>query len=131
MSDENVETVRSNYAHLNEFGEPDRGLYADEPILDASRFPGFGTYGSLDDFLAGWHEYRDTFDEYWIELEELLDGKDDRVFAGVRDGGRMKSSGGEVRNRYFHVWQLRAGKFVAWTVFVDRSEALEAAGLSE
>jgi ketosteroid isomerase-like protein len=49
----------------------------------------------------------------------------------VRDGGRMKASGGEVRQRVFHVSELRGGKTVALTVFLDRSEALEAAGLEE
>ena len=40
----------------------------------------------------------------------------------------MKALGAEVRQRAFHVWELRAGKTIAWTVFLDRSEALEAAG---
>jgi hypothetical protein len=29
------------------------------------------------------------------------------------------------------VYELRGGKIVAWTVFLDRTQALEAAGLRE
>jgi ketosteroid isomerase-like protein len=43
----------------------------------------------------------------------------------------MKSSGDEVRQRVFHVWELGEGKVVGFTVFLDRSEALEVAGLRE
>jgi hypothetical protein len=43
----------------------------------------------------------------------------------------MKASGSEVRQQVFHVSELRAGKTVVWTAFLERSEALEAAGLRE
>ncbi len=131
MSRENVEIVRANYDRLNEVGEPDREIYVPDLIADVSRLPGFGIYRDLDGFVTAWREYRDMFDEWWIEVEEVLDGREERVFAAVRDGGRMKSSRSEVRNRLFHVWELREGKIIALTVFLDRTEALDAAGLRE
>jgi ketosteroid isomerase-like protein len=131
MSQENVEIVRGMYEYLNRTGEANREDFGLDAMFDASRLPGFGIYRGFDEFYAAWREYRDTFDEWWIEVEELLDGPGDRVFAAVRDGGRMKASGGEVRQQAFHVSKLRAGKTVAWTVFLNRSEALEAAGLRE
>ena len=129
MSQENVEAIRVLYDHLNRTGEPNREDYAPDATFDASRLAGFGIYQGFDAFSAAWLPYRETLEEWWIEVEELLDGREDRVFAAVRDGGRMKASGGEVRQRVLHVWELRAGKIVAWTVFLDRSEALEAVGL--
>jgi ketosteroid isomerase-like protein len=131
MSQQNVEAIRVFYDHLNQTGEPIREAYAPDATFDASRLPGFGIYRGLDEFYAAWLPYRDTFDKWWIEVEELLDGHRERVFAAVRDGGRMKASGGEVRQRVFHVWELRTGKIIAQTMFLDRSEALEAAGLTE
>jgi ketosteroid isomerase-like protein len=128
MSQENIEVMRVAYDHLNQTGEPDREVYAPDATFDASRLPGFGIYRGFDEFYAAWLPYRDTFDDWWIEVDELLDGEGGCVFAAVRDGGRMKASGGEVRQRVFHVSELRGGKTVALTVFVDRSEALEAAG---
>ena len=131
MSQENVETIRVNYEHLNQTGEANREWYAPDVTFDGSRLPGFGVYRGFDEFYAAWLQYRDTFEEWWIEVDELLDGQGDRVFAAVRDGGRMKASGGEVRQRVFHVSELRAGKIIAQTFFLNRSEALEAAGLRE
>jgi ketosteroid isomerase-like protein len=131
MSQENVEVVRLAYDRLNQTGELPSHHYADDATFDASRLPGFGIYRGFDEFRAAWNQYRDTFDNWWIEIEELLDGTRNRVFAAVRDGGRMKASGSEVRQQVFHVSELRAGKIVAWAVFLDRSDALEAAGLRE
>jgi ketosteroid isomerase-like protein len=131
MSEENVEVMRVLYERLRQTGEPDREVYAPDATFDASRLPGFGIYRGFDEFYAAWLPYRDTFDDWWIEVDELLDGEGGCVFAAVRDGGRMKASGGEVRQRVFHVSELRGGKTVALTVFLDRSEALEAAGLEE
>jgi ketosteroid isomerase-like protein len=129
MSQENVEVVRVQYDHLNRVGEPKSEDFAPNARFDASRLPGFGIYRGLDEFYAAWLQYRDTFDEWWIEVEELLDGQGERVFAAVRDGGRMKASGGEVRQQVFHVLELRGGKIIAQTFFLSRSDALEAAGL--
>jgi ketosteroid isomerase-like protein len=131
MSQENVEVMRVLYDHLNRTGTLNPADYAPDATFDASRLPGFGIYRGFDEFYAAWLPYRNTFDEWWIEVDELLEGEGGRVFAAVRDGGRMKSSGSEVRQRVFHVSDIRDGQTVAWTVFLDRSEALQAAGLSE
>jgi ketosteroid isomerase-like protein len=37
----------------------------------------------------------------------------------------------EVNERVAHVWTLRGGRIVAWHVYMDPTEALEVAGLSE
>jgi ketosteroid isomerase-like protein len=131
MSQENVETIRVVYERLNQTGEANREWYAPDVTFDGSRLPGFGVYQGFDEFYAAWLQYRDTFEEWWIEVDELLDGRGERVFAAVRDGGRMKASGGEVRQRVFHVSELRGGKIISQTFFLNRSDALEAAGLSE
>jgi ketosteroid isomerase-like protein len=130
MSQENVEAIRVVYDRLNQTREANRDWYAPDATLDGSRLPGLGVWG-FDQFYAAWLEYRDTFDEWWIEVEELLDGQGERVFAAVRDGGRLKASGAEVHQRVFHVWELQGGKIIAQTFFLNRAEALEAAGLSE
>src|SRR5512142_3231919 len=109
MSQENVEIVRLQFDHLNRVGEPNREAVTPDAVFDASRLTGFGITRGLEEFLAEWLPYRDTFDEWWIEIDELLDGQHDRVFVAVRDGGRMKVSGAEVRNPVFHVWELRNG----------------------
>jgi ketosteroid isomerase-like protein len=113
MSQENVEIVQAFYERLNQTGEANREDYAPDATFDASRLPGFGVYRGFDEFYPVWLQYRDTFDEWWIEVEELLDGQGERVFAALRDGGQMKASGTEVRQQVFHVWELRGGRFTA------------------
>jgi ketosteroid isomerase-like protein len=78
----------------------------------------------------GFH-YRDTFDEWRIEVEQLIEGRRERVIAFVHDGGRIKGSTREILQPVFHVYEFRAGKVVSLQIFLDRAEALEAVGLSE
>src|SRR6478735_10365514 len=85
MSQENVEVVRTQYERLNRVGQLNQDDSAPDATFDASRILGFGIYRGLDDFLAAWVSYRDTFDQWWIEVDELLDGQGERVFAAVRD----------------------------------------------
>src|SRR6476620_7178629 len=129
MSQENVEAIRVIYDRLNQTGEANREDFAPDATFDGSRLPGFGVYG-FDEFYAAWLQYRDTFERWWIEVEALLSGQGERVFAAVRDGGRMTASGTEVHQRVFHVFELRGGRVIAQTFFLNRDEALEAAGLS-
>jgi len=131
MSGENVEVIRGIFEHLNRTGEQPREAFAEDLTGDASRLPGFGVYRGREEVISAWLAYRDTFDEWRVEVEEVLDGQGERVFAATRDGGRMNASGGEVHNDFFHVYELGGGKIVAWTVFLDRTQALEATGLSE
>jgi len=131
MSQEDVERARAGYEYLNRVGEPNRELLDPQITFDAIGLPGFGSYRSLDAFLTDWLAYRDTFDEWRIELEELVEGRGGRVFVSTRDGGRVKGSNREVFQRAFHVQEFRAGKVVRFRLFLDRSKALEAAGLRE
>ena len=68
MSQENVEVVRAQYERLNQVGQLNQDDSAPDAIFDASRILGFGIYRGLDDFLAAWLQYRDTFDQWWIEV---------------------------------------------------------------
>jgi ketosteroid isomerase-like protein len=131
MSQENVEIVRAGYDHLNQVGEANRELFDPDATIDATRLPGFGFYRDVDAFVAAWLPYRDTFDEWRIEVEQLIEGRRERVIAFVHDGGRIKGSTREILQPVFHVYEFRAGKVVSLQIFLDRAEALEAVGLSE
>ncbi|MGI8461133.1 MAG: hypothetical protein ACR2OC_05785 [Solirubrobacterales bacterium] len=49
-----------------------------------------------------------------------------------REGGRGRGSGAEVQTKpTAHLWTLRDGKAVLMQSYWDRSDALEAAGLSK
>jgi ketosteroid isomerase-like protein len=73
---------------------------------------------------------RETWDDYRLDVEELIDAGD-RVLAVVVRHGRGRVSGAEVSDRIFHVWTFRDGAVVALDSLRDRAEALALAGLAE
>jgi SnoaL-like domain len=75
-------------------------------------------------------EYAAAFENWQIRPEEIVDAGD-HVFAAVRDGGRIKGAKTEIFNRFFHVFTFRDSKVVRFSSYLDRDEALEAAGLRE
>jgi ketosteroid isomerase-like protein len=131
MSEENVEIVRSIYDHFNQIGELKWDLFHSEAVLDASSTPGFGIVRGRDAALAALRDYAAPFEDWRVEPEEIVDAGGSYVFAAVRDGGRIKGTQDEIFNRFFHAWELRDGKVIAWRTFQTREQALEAAGLSE
>ena len=74
-------------------------------------------------------EWDDMFEGLFAEAEELIDAGPDRVVAVVHIGGRAKASGAEVDMRYAVLYTLRDGKIVRGREYVDRAQALEAAGV--
>lgn len=76
-------------------------------------------------------DWLDTFENFAVVPEELLDLGDDRVLAVLRLEGRARQSGLESEFRYASVYRLRAGKLVEVREYADRGEALDAVGLKE
>jgi ketosteroid isomerase-like protein len=134
MSRENVEIVRDS---LTAFAE--RGLDAMVEFWDAD-IDWRAIVGAPDDvgemhgpeavrrYLPDWI---DIFDNVTNVPEELLDIGEDRVLAVQRATGRAKASGVETENRYAVVYTLREGKIVRGREYMDRKQALEAAGQRE
>ena len=78
-------------------------------------------------YFEGW---LDTWDSFQAEPTEFL-ARGDHVVVGEAYKGRGKDSGVEVAMQSWSVSLLRDGKIVRRDEFLDRAEALEAAGLSE
>ena len=77
--------------------------------------------------LARWE---DDWDEYEVMFEAFVDASE-QVVVTARMRGRGRGSGVEVEARMYEVYTLRAGLIVRMDEFAERSEALEAVGLSE
>jgi ketosteroid isomerase-like protein len=138
MSWENVEIVRRM---TDAFKRRDWAA-ATEPLdaemeLDATRSPyaaklGLNhVYRGLEDVTGFWGEWLEAWGEQdWAE--ELIDAGDQVVMVFTGHRLRGKGSGIEVGiPRYVWVATLREGKLVRATFYMDKTEALEAAGLSE
>ena len=132
MSQEKVETVRRAYERVNATLELSRELYDPDVEFDVGDVSvEFGVIRGLEPAQEALREYWQTFENFHVEVIEVLHADEDRVVTFVEDGGRMKGSGAEVWNRLFHVTTFRDGKIVRFSSHTDRNRALEAAGLSE
>ncbi len=72
---------------------------------------------------------REIWGEWRFELERLIPAGD-QVVALVRVVARGSSSGVPLDRETAHVWTLKDGRVARCEVYLDRSEALEAVGLS-
>jgi ketosteroid isomerase-like protein len=133
MSEENVEIVRRSYERVNdgleilplEFFDPDYEFDAREVA------PSFGVIRGYAAVQAALLEYWQTFEDFSLELKDVVHADGERVVTAVRDGGRMKGSDAEIWNDLFHVWTFRHGKVLRLSSHNEKKRALEAAGLSE
>lgn len=73
-------------------------------------------------WLGAWRSFR-------VEVEEIIDGGE-LVVAAVSTDGLGRTSGVEIRQRFFHVFEMHEGRILRMREYLDRDSALEAAGLS-
>jgi uncharacterized protein len=132
MSRENVEAVRSVYDRWSN-GNFQASLDLFDPLALLVQRPGFpeaGTYLGEEEIV----EYTRGFLEPWtriaIEAEDITDAGES-VVAAVRQHGVGGTSGAATEFRYYQVWSFRGRKVIRLENFRERSEALEAVGLSE
>jgi ketosteroid isomerase-like protein len=76
--------------------------------------------------VADWIQ---TMDDWRIEVQELIEGRGDRVLAILRVMARGKGSGVRVDQRSFTVITVRNGKMARIEEHAERAKGLEAAGL--
>ena len=133
MSEENVEIVRRSYELVNdgleilprEFMDPDYEFDARDVV------PSYGVIRGYEAVQAALLEYWRTFEDFSLEVKEVVHADEERVVTAVRDGGRIKGSDAEIWNDLFHVWTFRGGKILCVSSHNEKRRALEAAGLEE
>jgi uncharacterized protein len=79
------------------------------------------------EFMSVWTE---DFADYSVQAERLIDAGDS-VVALLTQSATGKVSGAPVVQEYALIYDLADGQVVRIRGYVDRAEALEAAGLSE
>ena len=130
MSKENVEIVRRVYEAVSANLEvPTELLDPDYEFVDTDMAPAMGVIRGRDAVQEALRDYWETFDDFRVDLKEVLHADDDHVVTAVQDGGRMKGTDTQVWNRLFHVWTFGDGKAVRTSAHTDKERALEAAGL--
>ena len=132
MSKENVEAVRRAWEAF-ERGDLSAALEAmssDIVTCVAPPIPVAGTYHGREGFLQVTLDWAESFDELGMTGEQFIDAEDKVVVRSLHKS-RGAESGVPVETDIWYVWTVHAGKAKRVDIFNDRSEALEAAGLSE
>src|SRR4051794_13544140 len=129
MSQENLEIVRRAFAY-EIYGVGDRAeaeaIFDPHVVMNPSdEGPSYG----FDAMRADFERWASVFDELRVTVEEIIDAGD-QVLVVAHHEGRGQKSGVEVDTRFYEVYTVREGKVSRVDEFIERAEALEAAGLS-
>ncbi|HEY8629914.1 MAG TPA: nuclear transport factor 2 family protein [Gaiellaceae bacterium] len=135
MAEDNVAFVRRCYEGLNgayrtgqflpviqEGFDPDVVVKPSGLLPDSNEARGHD--GVLRFIVAQW----EAFEELQIEAEAYI-AAGDRVIVPVRLRGRARHTGLEVEFRFVHMMTIRDRKITRVDMYLDKQEALEAAGL--
>jgi ketosteroid isomerase-like protein len=130
MSRQNIEGLRQAYERFNASGRLPLSALTDDFVQSTpNEVPGDVLHGR-DAWAAQARDLTDTFDEFRVEIEDIID-LGERVLVFLRFRGRARSSGIPLDAPLAHVWTFRGDKVAAQHVYHDRVEALEAVGLRE
>ena len=92
---------------------------------------GEGLYRGREEIGEFWDEWHAVWDELEIVVSEISSPRDGCVFAWGALHGSGKGSGVVTERPFGWVFQVEKGLIREVRAFLDRTDALEAAGLSE
>ena len=133
MSQENVELVRlgfeayqqGNWELVQENSHPDLLIVQPPEVPDAKTYRGPHAFAdAATDWPSQWEDFQ-------MELVELIDVDDERVISVTRHHGRGAESGIEMDFTVAYLLTLRDSKLARLDMFFSRAQALEAVGLRE
>ena len=130
MSEENVEVVRKaiDYEY---YGVGDRAeaeaIFDPQVVLNPIDE---GPSSGFDAMRSDMERWASAFDELTVTVEEIIDAGD-QVVVVTHHEGRGRESGVEVDTRFYEVYSLRDSKVSRVDEYIERAEALAAAGLRE
>jgi uncharacterized protein len=132
MSQENVDLARRGYEAFAR-GDLDAVLEFMHPEIEAHdppEVPDAAIHRGREAVRRDWEQTADLFEGFSIDVEKSFE-RGDEVVVFLRFRGRGRESDAEVEAPMAHVWTIRDGKAVRLRQFLDRAEALEAAGLKD
>jgi ketosteroid isomerase-like protein len=131
MSEENVETVRRGFDAFNR-ADKDGIVAFVSPDVEWEDAVFARAYRGRAGVRAWFNEVvLEPWESFHVGIEEISEGEDDAVVADAVLTTRGKGSGVETQASGWSVLWITDGEITRRQVFLDRDQALEAAGLSE
>ena len=137
MSKQNVQIITSLYENF--LARPERLMSGEileffDPAIEirqsASMLGTEGTFHGYEGLVQAAREVIEPFHDIQFVPRDIVDAGH-QVVATVEFRGTGRESGVDVRETAAHVWTLNGGRIIAWHVYMDPAEALEAVELSE
>jgi ketosteroid isomerase-like protein len=91
--------------------------------------PDSATHRGIDSITSLFHAWREAYPDLRVEVRETKASRN-RVFAWIRFVGRGAASGVPMHMDLAHVCTMRGGRTLHLAEYMDRGEALQAAGLA-
>ena len=117
-----IETMRANE------------VFSDELVFDFSGFRGWvedDVYLGREGFDAQIARWTEPFDDYTIELVDIVDIGGDDVLALGMQRGRLRGSGAVLEMPLGQIWTIADDKLTRIRIFADDRDARAAAGLTD
>ena len=134
MSNENVEIVQEGWDAWLRDDLPGIFRHLDPDIVwDTSHFHDWpeSSYHGIEGVERFLTEWRDVWDGYEVEVEDVRAAPDGRVVSLIVQRGKGRGSGLAMEMKTAMIATLHDGKLSRIDNYEDRAEALEAAGLRE
>jgi ketosteroid isomerase-like protein len=131
MSTNFADLVRASYAAFAR-GDLDFLVANADPeieIVESPDLPGARTCHGHEGLVETLRNCAGDWDEFHIEVEQLIDAGHERAIAVVHHHGRGKSSGAHMEKRRVYVHTGRNGKAIRWEIFSNLDDAFAAIGL--
>lgn len=129
MAQENVEVVRSWFERFAR-GDSEEALEYIDPAIETfegPELPGASAYSGHAGLVAAYEHWAGQWDDFHMELEELIDAGRD-VVAVTRHHGTGRASGAAVETLVAYALTVDGGKIVRLRIFDTKAQALEAVG---
>ncbi len=131
MSEENIDVLQKFADALNAGGIQATAEFLDPDVefSEPPEQPGATTFYGLDNVLAGYGRWSETWASQRSEVDRIVDSGDN-VLVLTRET-LLGRDGVQVEQPCGTIFELRNGRIVRFASYWDQAKALEAFGLSE
>jgi ketosteroid isomerase-like protein len=128
MSEDNVEVVR------RAFGRGRVELAAWDPDVEMINAKGWvieSTYHGHEGVLRWWEDLEEAFEDFRIELDDVIPVDAERVVTTQRFVGRFRATGIPLDGAWASVLRIRDGRIIRAEGHMSKARAMRAVGLWE